>query len=107
MSVMEDVVGRYREIRTKTQLEKLFPYVVELAAPPFGFGTKINLIEAWIATKVQRSQFACWTKNVDGRDIVLWGFNEASTAQEFDRFLRWTHSLTDDQIILAKKMRFS
>lgn len=39
-------MGRYREIRTATELEKHFPFIVEEAAPTIGFGQLLNLIEA-------------------------------------------------------------
>lgn len=72
---------RYRELRTIRQLEKEFPYQVEVVVPPDGLGRRLDEIEAWLAAKVPRTEFARWGKRRAGQDVAVWGFQSPNAAR--------------------------
>lgn len=80
---------RYRELRTIKQLEKEFPYQVEISVPAGGLGQQLDKIEAWLAANVERTDFARWGRRKDGRDVAVWGFmNSEEHAHALKRYLR-------------------
>jgi len=76
---------RYRELRTIAQLEKEFPYQVEIVVPPGGLGRRLDEIESWLAANVQREDFARWGRRRDGKDVAVWGFRTATLQTIFLR----------------------
>jgi hypothetical protein len=80
-------VGRYREIRTGAELEKLFPHIVEQVVPPYGFGQRLNLLERWLSSRLDKHQYARWGKHRNGQDVAVWGFLEPSNARAFNEYL--------------------
>lgn len=92
-------MGRYREIRTGAELAKIYPHIVEEAIPTYGFGQRLNLIEAWITARLTRQQFGRWGRRRDGQDIAVWGFQEDATASAFRSHLESVLELTERQAL--------
>ncbi|WP_374303785.1 hypothetical protein [Ferrovibrio sp.] len=76
---------RYRELRTIAQLEREFPYIVEVPIPPGGLGRRLDKLEAWLAIRIERKDFGRWGRWRDGRDIAVWAFREPAIASAFQR----------------------
>lgn len=76
---------RYRELRTIAQLEKEFPYIVEVPIPPGGLGRRLDKLEAWLVTRIDRKDFGRWGRWREGQDIAVWAFREAAIASAFQR----------------------
>jgi len=76
---------RYRELRTIAQLEKEFPYIVEVPIPPGGLGRRLDKLEAWLAAQIDRKDFGRWGRWREGRDIAVWAFRDAAIASAFER----------------------
>lgn len=88
-------MGRYREIRTGAELARLYPYIVEEAIPPYGFGQRLNLIEAWITARLTRHQFGRWGRCRGGQHYAVWGFQNPSTALAFRKHLARVLRMTE------------
>jgi hypothetical protein len=74
---------RYRELRTVRQLEKEFPYQVEIVVPAGGMGRRLDEIEAWLTANTDRNAFARWGRWKGSRDVAIWGFRAAQDATAF------------------------
>lgn len=74
---------RYRELRSIRQLEKEFPFQVEIVVPPGGLGRRLDEIEAWLAANVPRAEFARWGRQRDGKDVAVWGFRDEALISDF------------------------
>lgn len=81
---------RYRELRTIKQLEKEFPYQVELMVPPGGLGQRLDEIESWISRAIARGDFARWGRRRAGQDVAVWGFRESVLAAALEKTIRST-----------------
>lgn len=79
---------RYRELRSIRQLEKEFPFQIEIVVPPSGFGRRLDEIEAWLVANVDRKDFARWGRRRDGQDVAVWGFYEYSKYKDFQLHMR-------------------
>lgn len=79
---------RYRELRTIAQLEKNFPFVVEVPVPPKGLGRKLDQIELWISTRATRNDYGRWGRFRSGVDIAVWAFKEPSIAEAFKKMIQ-------------------
>jgi hypothetical protein len=78
-------MARYRELRSIAQLEKEFPYIVEVPVPVGGLGRALDRLEAWLLTRVPRKDFGRWGRWRNGQDIAVWAFRDAATASAFER----------------------
>lgn len=78
---------RYRELRTIAQLEKEFPYVIEVAVPPKGLGRKLDKIETWLSSRVSRHEYGRWGRFRSGTDIAIWAFKDDTLAKRFSDFI--------------------
>jgi hypothetical protein len=70
--------------RTKTsQIEREFPYRVEMIVPEGGFGKRLDQMHEWHRARSIRAKFGRSRRDKNNRDYVTWCFADAAMADSF------------------------